>query len=699
MSSIQSNCIIKKNNTLGIKPLKKSIQINININSSPRKFLFSNNVNKIASSYLSMGRKIQINKSRKNSKILKINTVSNSNYYTINNKEANQTNYSITNTLNNNTKVNKTNIYINNPKSQTLLNDIKSRYNKKPNFSKPRISNESLINTFQYKKRISKKNEKILDSKDKNKKVPMKSKIRQYKFQNKNNKSVSSTSFNNTYMTKIKLVKDINNNNNILTSNLNFFDKNNHLRNNTTNFKNKEIDNIFNNKTIPNNNRSNKFNNRNEYKSSLNNIKINNSINLRAKIKVLNEEKKNDYNKNAKKMVLNKKENNSNSINNNIKKHHKFYYSKYLTSKINDNAINNNYNTIHHIKNYVLDNINIKEKEKINKINKAKFSTIQCKKILPNGSIEINLNKIVKNEKNIQVNEENENNKLIKKNIDYSLFKINDTLSKKLFKNNEEGHNINLCDKKEINNRKNKLISYIKIDDNEKKSDNSYNLNNDLFKNINKNDYNEYNKHSIIDMNKTFFENIKKNNDNKNNYKKSIIINENKNEEILKKDNLKNKSNNSTKNTIIYLNSQNIKDFKSVKNIPIILNKTNNILEHKKKLINHRINNTLFDEENLDELPNNYDEKFNDLYSIRNKINYNNVIVTAKSIFTEEGTAYNKYKDNFDKIYDKLFIKKRSLTNSGYKTKKNMEVTSNSKTNYSSSSKKYSFNLNFVYKN
>ena len=699
MSSIQNNCIIKKNNTLGIKPLKKSIQINININSSPSKFLFSNNINKIASSYLSMGRKIQINKSRKNSKILKINTISNSNYYTINNKEANQTNYSITNSLNNNTKVDKSNIYINNPKSQTLLNDNKSLYNKKPNFSKPRMSKESLINTFQYKKRLSKKNEKILDSKDKNKKVPMKSKIKQYKFQNKNNKSVSSTSFNNTYMTKIKLVKDINNHN-ILTSNLNFFDKNNHLRNNTTNFKNKEIDNIFNNKAISNNNRKNNINNRNEYKSSLNNIKINNSINLRTKIKVLNEEKKNDFNKNAKKMVLNKKENNSNLINNNIKKHHKFYYSKYLSSKYNDKAINNNYNTIHHKKNYILDNINIKEKEKINKNNIGKFSTILCKKIIPNKrTIEINLNKFVQDEKNIQANEENANNKLIKKNIDYSLFKINDTLSKKLFKNNEEGHNINLCDKNNINKRKNKLIPYIKIDENGKKSYNSYNLNNDLFKNINKNDYNEYNKHTIIDMNKTFFENIKKSNDSKNNYKKSNIINENKNEEILKKDNLKNISNNSTKNTIIYLNSQNIKDFKSVKNIPIILNKTNNILENKKKLINHRINNTLFDEANLDELPNNYDEKFNDLYSIRNKINFNKIIITSKSIFTEEGSTYNKYKDNFDKIYDNLFNKKISLTNSGNKTKKNMEVTSNSKTNYSSSSKKYSFNLNFVYKN
>ena len=146
-------------------------------------------------------------------------------------------------------------------------------------------------------------------------------------------------------------------------------------------------------------------------------------------------------------MVLNKKENNSKSINNNIKKHHKFYYSKYLTIKYNDNAINNNYNTIHNIKNYILENINIKEKEIINKSNIGKFSTIQHNKIIPNKrGIKINLNKIEQDGKIIQVNEENENNKLIEKHIDYSLFKIKGTLSKKLFKNNKEGHNINLCD-------------------------------------------------------------------------------------------------------------------------------------------------------------------------------------------------------------------------------------------------------------
>ena len=100
------NCLMKKNNTLEIKPLKKSIQINISTNTSPSKFIFSNNVNKVASSYLSMGRKIQNTKNIKASKILQINTISGPNYFTLNSKETKQTNGSITNSIINKSKNN-----------------------------------------------------------------------------------------------------------------------------------------------------------------------------------------------------------------------------------------------------------------------------------------------------------------------------------------------------------------------------------------------------------------------------------------------------------------------------------------------------------------------------------------------------------------------------------------------------------------
>ena len=58
MSAI-SNFIMKKNIPIGMKSKKKSIPININSNPAPGKFLISNQINPVASAYLSMGQKIQ----------------------------------------------------------------------------------------------------------------------------------------------------------------------------------------------------------------------------------------------------------------------------------------------------------------------------------------------------------------------------------------------------------------------------------------------------------------------------------------------------------------------------------------------------------------------------------------------------------------------------------------------------------------
>ena len=101
MSSIPNN-FAKKKNTFNKRPIKKSIQININSNPAPNKFLFSNQVNNIASSYLSMGRRIQINKNMKTSKIIHANTNSASNYNPVNSKDIKQANGSITNIILNN---------------------------------------------------------------------------------------------------------------------------------------------------------------------------------------------------------------------------------------------------------------------------------------------------------------------------------------------------------------------------------------------------------------------------------------------------------------------------------------------------------------------------------------------------------------------------------------------------------------------
>jgi hypothetical protein len=110
-----------------------------------------------------------------------------------------------------------------------------------------------------------------------------------------------------------------------------------------------------------------------------------------------------------------------------------------------------------------------------------------------------------------------------------------------------------------------------------------------------------------------------------------------------------------------------------------------------KEAKDNKIHNTLFDDENLADLPEDYDEDFNDLYSIINKMNFSNVLVCVEGLFTPEGRTYKKFKDKFDKFYENLYNKKRnSFANSNMKPKKKIEglsVTSNTKTNSSSSKK------------
>ena len=99
-------------------------------------------------------------------------------------------------------------------------------------------------------------------------------------------------------------------------------------------------------------------------------------------------------------------------------------------------------------------------------------------------------------------------------------------------------------------------------------------------------------------------------------------------------------------------------------------------------------------------MPKDYDEKFNDLFSIINKINFGKILLCSEGIFTPEGNIYTKYKDKFDKYYDNKFMKKAtSYFNSSNKPKKIMQMgtlTSNAKTNFSSSKKNLINDLNVV---
>ena len=838
MSSIP-NYKMKKNNTLGIKPKKKTIPININTNPTPGKFLFSNHINNIASSYLSMGQRI--NKNIKASKIIHVNTNSATNYYTLNTRDTKQTNGSITNSILNNLKINNKselgsiniNNYINlsnndHSMSQNFeINKFSKDRKKLSTLSNSKISNDIQINGYQssknninnskFKNKMNNatninnasKNKQtystrpnLLDSKNKTKKIPMKSKIRQYRFQFKKNKPIS-TSFNNVYSTKrnfqIKYQKELlnylkadlynvneknndifgkNNTHNNLIHNKNIYDiKNRHNRHNTASFGNNEIImNIFHKKNLSNkidNNIKNLINNINEeIERSINknnNIKnsriantqkesnsgihnkimnkINISHNSRKKIKKLSNGKINDI-----KILVNEKRinikdskhisnNNSNILNSN---NHKFYYTKYLSN----NHQSNNSNIIHHhIKNPTANNINIngvrkiivrpKDVRKIN-VNHTKISS----KPIPTPSQKIKGN-LIPSQRNIKINlakflqgvKTKQNNKpkdilgrksfSIKKlanenNSDFSLPHFNYKLSNKLLKSKEEENNINNYNV--IKNKLNELKKeeFEKNEDIQEKSEKNRYYQKDILKNKNynkiilenklhsnpkdllnvfcTNNFKNSNKNNFVGQN-CYSSNSTSNNINYGNNKNDYSIDNNpepiNNIQNLKQNDIDNNLQNGKDLNDSNINKKiehniNIKEKNPIENL---INTKQDIYIEKinKKLINCKIKNNLFDEENLDELPEDYDENFNDLYSIINKINFGSVLVCVEGLFTPEGRTYKKYKDKFDKFYDKLYTKKgNSFSNSNNKPKKIIEVaglTSNAKTTSSSSKK------------
>ena len=841
MSSIP-NYKMKKNNTLGIKTKKKAIPININTNPAPGKFLFSNHVNNIASSYLSMGRRIQINKNIKASKIIHVNTNSATNYYTLNTKDTRQTNGSITNSLINNIKNNNNKseynsininnyININNNNSQNQqqnseiikVSNVHSKDKQLSTISNSKINNDILINGYQssknninnskFKNKANNstttnnlsKNKKtystrpnFLDSKIKTKKMPMKSKIRQYKYQYKNNKPIS-TSFNNVYMTKRHfqgsyqrdilnyvrndLLSNINNEKNyenyLTKNNFNLIHKNlyeiknRHNRHNTASFGNKDIMNIFHKKNLSskmnnfynNINSNNNIHNLNENneknikhsvnKNNINNDanlivyniinKINNSNNSKKKIKKLSNGKINDIKIYVNEKNINSKENKNNSNNNKkINSYHNFYYTKYLSNNYNSN--NNNVNIAHHQKNQSNININItgikkilvKQKEN-KKINKNKITNNP----IPTPSQKIKTN-IIPSQRNIKINlakflkgvktKPNNKGKLIvgrkslsikkiskENNSDFFISQLNDKITNILLKNKEE-ENININNYNTNNNNNNiQNKNEEKIEKNENdNNDNNKNSKNeniendlisDIYHNNNKNNKNKNDK-CIFDFNCHSNNSTTNNINNKNDYSIDNMpgpININNKLILQRKKSIDNELqnitdlNNSNPNINInnIINEKNKQENEIIKNkkdknstiINTDINKIKIIKKETQKLINNNIKNTLFDEENLDELPEDYDENFNDLYSIINKINFGSVLVCVEGLFTPEGRTYKKYRDKFDKFYDKLFIKKgNSFSNSNNKPKKIVEVaglTSNTKTNSSSSKKNY----------
>ena len=905
MSSI-SNFMMKKSIPLGIKSKKKSIPININSNPGPGRFVVTNPINQVASSYFSMGQKIQISKNLKNSKLIHVNTNSAINYYTNPGNDSKHTNSSIGNSyLTNYPMINSKNSelsginfnnYFNNVSQQNysgtnnslskniikynninfkgrkqlstitnsiLPNDINiNGYQTSKNNNNNAILNNKYINNNnhiirQSKNKIISTNSKsnlskvkqtystrpnFLDSRNKSKKIPMKSKIRQYKYPYKNGKPVS-TSFSNIYMNKnnnlqnseqrenmfnyvrVDLLNNINkegNHDNIYTkintiannvANNNLFEiKGRHFRHNTASFDNRDIINIFNknnlldksSKNINHLNINNNIglkgnniiciNNVNSTKNAnsiANKNNLNNDIishnNMGYKISNFNNIKKknNQYSKGKNgdsKIIVkdrrnNVKENNkynSNTNNNGINSNANYIYHNYHTNNVS--AYNH---VIHHIKNSNSINMNINGIKKISikqkEPKKNHFIKNQSKLIskpIPTPSQKVKGN-LIPSQRNIKINlskfiedvKIKQNSKVIigrkslsikklskENNSDFSVSQLNEKFGQKISKNNEEGNDINNFISNISNNKKiinktiqeenkfkgiknyNELENNILIDtnyisniqnkDKDYNKKNQSNINKEVNKHKNIIGHNNINNHKKInyDINSTSNNNFygkRKNDysvDNPADISNSInhnqinikdkenlnemninnitdIVNQNANEKNHTYENIIHKKIDFDHNNSLSSDKTSNKNKQNDINEDIYTLKTKDSSKKKssKKTTDNRIYNTLFDDENLADLPEDYDENFNDLYSIINKMNFSNVLVCVEGFFTPEGRSYNKYKDKFDKFYDNLFNKKgNSFVNSNMKPKKIMEgfsMTSNTKTNSSSSKK------------
>ena len=349
--------------------------------------------------------------------------------------------------------------------------------------------------------------------------------------------------------------------------------------------------------------------------------------------------------------------------------------------------------------------------KKIAKENNSDFSVSQIndkfsKKILKNeeendiGSYannnNKNIDKITQEEVKTELNKEEKNNYNnndigIDNNILIDTNYISNVENKDIINRISSVQNKEISQNKMIKDENNSS-NYYKI--NYKTNTNTTNGTNNNHSGYIKNEYSKDNIPDLIKESKAFIknkENINNININKNINNQSNAIKHNINKEEIIKENSNETENNKEKNINNYiLNDSNKKNcFEELEDRR--KSKIDIIKDNKLNLKQNKITNSLFDEDNLDELPEDYDENFNDLYSIINKMTFGNILVVVEGLFTPEGKSYKKFREKFDKNYDKLFNKKRnSFANSNNKQNKMTEgiaLTSNTKTNSSSSKK------------
>ena len=600
----------------------------------------------------------------------------------------------------------------------------KIRYDSNNKSTNSANSNGNSLNSIcclSNRNKIFPKEEKKLDLK----RIKNNKKTKKFKFvfeERKNNKNLS-TSFCNMKVNKTLQKSENKNTKNKIGADINYEKTSQHWRYHTMVIEEKQINEIL---KKPKNNKSNSLKQNNLL---YNNKKVNKTIN-NSVVSL----KEND-NKNIKYVKLNStKSINDNALNGHIKNalssnrnDMSDNYSKLLTKEKEKNLIKKKDKKTNTYRNYIVNNKKeandvIKRKVKINKkelfqeikkkkkkkknmdnkkqIKKATLNKINGKKKESSKIIDIEENKN-KNKKNLINFKQKKNNKILKIKSNENFNKTNrENLTTK--NSNFMGINIDKINsfkhKKSINNNSNiikdinlildkNFLSNVNTNANEKKTFiNSNNFNATCSSVINQKKNNQKKPEIKITSN-----NNKNISFNRNNCKREIsntsIINNFNKSEIM-----------SIKPTDLLKDNNLIIKKKSIGNNSFLVNKKLRNFNSKTCNNDIEIKNILFDEENLEDLPSNYDEKFDNLYNIVHRIDYGSILIGAESIFSYRSKKYKEFKYN----YELLFIKNYNRKNTEDNKDKHLKKINNSctaQTDFSSSNKniyKHNQNNSFI---
>ena len=745
--------IRKQNSNLEHKIKKNIMPITINTNVNPNNYLFVNKKSPIASLYLKMGQKMK-SKKLKNTKScsnlqnsddsLKNNVSNNSfqlpnlsmlkNLKTNNNisgyitnraqnnaqKYPSKQDYIIHVNVNHNHKSSVSNFLLNNNKREKKSSI--NKYNAKVYKNNISLNNSEFNNSFYCQSTRNKFNP-IKDDKLDLKKIKNNMKTKKFKnpFNERKKNKYASASFcnlkNNNRTTEKSENKIISNNlsqNRINNNNINYIEKKiQHSRFNTMIIDEKDIS-IH----LPNKKNKSKASKQNS------NIKHNNSLCSIQKSQIndslINVKSNKNINDNINYHIKNTLSMNGNNVNKII------YDNNLITKDKNNKKIINDKNK----KNKTIKNNNSIFERKV-KINRKDLLQ-EIKNKLNNKKYEEAKNK-AKKEKKAKQNEKFKKGKIkefskiivlddykLKKTaIDFHNDKFNKINKNNTLENSSKTKRDTICKNNSImNNSKSKeslQIEKMKSFKPKKAKNNSSLINDSLeqkiINNFNKDNNNIKDSNNIIEYTSRFnvtcfpFPLI---NSKKTNYKKPLIkITAKSNISFNKNANDKENKNTSNANNseIMSINQNNllfqdksliIKKKKSIGNNSFHINKK--LICYSSRAANNNnintkeIKNSLFDYDNLEQLPEIYDEKFDDLYAVVRKINFGSVLIGAESLFCFDSHKYKEFQNNFDALFIKQYNKQNIDENKGKYLKK-INNSCSTKTDFSSSNKNFYKNI------